>query len=163
MISQTDTMKKIFFFLSALIVLASCSKPNDIARPGAAEQSMIEFKLDGSLKTYYDVNAGVDHITGTNVYSFVGTKAPTGTNIFMLSFVTDSLRAGTYNVNTGVVSFREAGVIATNVSSTDFTVTITSNVHGLINGSFSGTLYNHTTGQNSLVVQGRIENIQIIY
>lgn len=160
-------MNKIFSTITAVfftvLVLASCSKPNDLARPNAVNESKIEFSLDGSQKTYVDVSAGVAHVTGVNVYSFVGTKNPTNDNIFNLSFPADSLRPGSYNVKTGVVSFREGTVIATNVSSTDFIVTITSNVNGLVNGSFSGTLFNHSTQKNSTCVHGLIQNIQLRY
>lgn len=151
-------------FLFTALVLASCSKPNDdLARPNSDNESKIEFSLDGSQKTYIDVSAGVARVTGVNVYSFVGTKNPSNANIFNLSFPADSLRPGSYNVKTGVVSFREGNVIATNVSSVDFVVTITSNVNGLVNGSFSGTLYNHSTQKNSTCVHGLIQNIQLRY
>lgn len=160
-------MNKILSTLSAVLftalLLASCSKPNDLARPNSDDQSKLEFTLDGSLKTYVDVSAGVARVTGVNVYSFVGTKTPTNDNIFNLSFLTDSLRPGSYSVTTGVVSFREGTVIATNASSSDFVVTITSNKNGLINGSFSGTLFNHTTQKNSTCVHGLIQNIQLRY
>jgi hypothetical protein len=164
-------MKKLFSPSDLLLVfvgfgiaflLFSCSKPADeMARPASDNESKIEFSLDGSQKTYIDVNAGVTRVTGVNVYSFVGTKVPTNENIFTISFPAVSLNAGTYNVKTGVVSFREGGVVATNVSSVDFVVTITSNVNGLVNGSFSGTLYNHSTQKNSTCVQGLIQNIQL--
>jgi hypothetical protein len=160
-------MKNFFSTIAALfftiVLVTSCSKPNDIARPMSGNDSKLEFSLDGSLKTYVDVSAGVAKVTGVNVYSFVGTKAPSQANIFTLSFITDSLRVGSYSVTTGVVSFREGNTVATNVSSTDFIVKITSNVNGLINGTFSGTLYNHTTQKNSTCIQGKIENIQLRY
>lgn len=163
-------MKKVFCFSDLLLVfvgfmiaflLFSCSKPNDLARPASDTESKIEFSLDGSQKTYVDVNAGVTRVTGVNVYSFVGTKNPTNENIFTISFPAANLVAGSYNVKTGVVSFREGSIVATNVSSVDFVVTITSNVNGLVNGSFSGTLYNHSTQKNSTCVKGLIQNIQL--
>lgn len=145
-----------------LFSLASCSKENDFPNvdPG---QAKIEFSLYGSTKTYVEVNAGAQKITGTKVYSFVGTKSPAAENIFTLTFMTDSLRPGSYSVNTGVVNFREGTRVVTNVSSPDFMVNITSNVNGLVNGTFSGTLYDHQTGSNCAVINGKIENVQLVY
>lgn len=155
-------MKKLLSFLFSLVILASCTKSHDDvnSRPGAAD-SKIEFQLDGNLKTYVDVNAGVDSMAGSNVYTFVGTKSPQGANIFTISFSAHSLIPGTYNLNNGVITFREADLIVTNVASAGFYLKINSNVNGLINGTFYGTLYNHTTGLTSQVVQGVIENIQL--
>lgn len=165
-------MKKLFCWSDLLLVflgfmiaflMFSCSKPADLAKPQAGDEGKLELTLDGSLKAYTQVSAGVARVTGVNVYSFVGTKNPTNDNIFSMSFMTDSLRPGSYSVTTGVVSFREGTVIATNVSSTDFIVTITSNNNGLVNGYFSGTLYNHTTKKNSSCLKGLIQNIQLRY
>lgn len=158
-------MKKLLI-LSAFIslILVSCSKPNDIgARPSANTESKIEFSLYNSLETYYQVNASAVTKTGVKVYSFVGTKNPVAENIFSMTFMTDSLRPGTYDVNTGVVNFREGNKIVTNAMSSNFTVTITSNVNGLVNGTFAGNLYDHSTSSNCTVVSGLIENIQLSY
>jgi|SRR3972149_5469332 len=158
-------MKHLFFLIAVVLTLASCSKnaERDLAAVDPGQDSKIEFKFDGNLKQYFTVSAGVAHVTGVNVYSFVGVKNPTNDNIFQLVFMTDSLRPGTYNVNTGIVAFREANTVATNISSTDFTVTITSNVNGLVNGSFKGTVYNQTASHNSTILEGLIQNIQLIY
>lgn len=158
-------MKHLLFLIAIAFTFASCSKQSsDLAvDPGPNPESKIEFKFDGSLKQYFTVSAGVAHVTGVNVYSFVGVKNPTNDNIFQLIFMTDSLRPGTYNVNTGIVAFREVNTVATNISSTDFTVTITSNVNGLVNGSFKGTVFNQTASHNSTILEGLIQNIQLIY
>lgn len=161
---KISTVRLVFFvigFIIGLCIFSSCTKQNDIL--AVPEKSKIEFSLYNSVKTYTEVNAAAQTITGTKVYTFVGTKNPAAENIFTLSFMTDSLRPGSYNVNTGVVSFREGSKVVTNVSSTNFIVTITSNDHGLINGSFSGSLYDHSTNSNCAIVQGRIENIQLVY
>lgn len=158
-------MKKSTFFLIAFLAgllasLVSCTKQQDFAQ---TTESKIEFSLYNNVKTYTHVNAGMTRITGENIYSFVGDKEPAGDNFFSLTFMTDSLRAGTYDVGTGVVTFREGTHVVTNMTSSGFTVTINSNVNGLINGTFQGTLYDHQTNSNCTVLQGKIENIQLIY
>lgn len=159
------------FFLIALLAcltasLVSCSKANDLTPNTAVsvpDQSKIEFSLYGNTKTYTQVNASAQTMTGVRVYTFVGTKNPAAENIFSMTFMTDSLRPGSYSVNTGVVDYREGSTVVSNVYSTNFTVTITSNVNGLVNGTFAGTLYDHSTGSNCAIVQGKIENIQLLY
>lgn len=156
-------MKHLIFLIAIAFTFASCTKDQTLLAVDPGQDSKIEFKFDGSLKQYFTISAGVAHVTGVNVYSFVGVKNPTNDNIFQLIFMTDSLRPGTYNVNTGVVAFREANTVATNISSTDFTVTITSNVNGLVNGTFKGTVYNQTASHNSTILEGLIQNIQLKY
>lgn len=154
-------MKRSFLIALFALILTACSRSSDDLNPRVdVDPSKIEFKLDGSLKTYFQVNAGVVRTQSTGMYTFVGTKATTGDNIFTLAIQCDSLRAGTYNVST--VTFREGSVVATNVN-TSISVTITSNVNGLINGTFHGSLYNHSTSTNSTVLSGEIDNIQLRY
>lgn len=147
--------------LFSVLLFTSCSKEQ--LREADPDQPKIEFSLYNDTKTYFDVNASAQTITGVKVYTFVGTKNPQAENIFTLSFMTDSLQPGSYNTNTGVVTFREGSKTATNISSTDFIVTITSNVNGLVNGTFTGTLFDHQTGSNCAVVSGKIEDIQLSY
>lgn len=163
---KRSTFILIAFLAGMLASLVSCTKSNDITRNEVStvpDQSKIEFSVYNSVKTYTQVVASAQQITGVRVYTFVGTKNPVAENVFTLTFMTDSLRPGTYNVNTGVVDFREGSTVISNVSSTNFTVTIASNVNGLVNGTFAGTMYDHTTGRNCDFVQGKIENIQLSY
>lgn len=151
-------MKKFIFISFVAAALVSCSKSNDniIQR----EDQKIEFNLYGATKTYVQINAGVSQSGSLKTYTFVGTKNPSAENIFSISFQTDSLRPGSYNLNNGVISFREGSKVITNVSSQSFTLVISSNVNGLINGSFAGTLYDLSTSSNCTVSQGVIENVQ---
>jgi len=147
-------------FVTVAFLMASCAK-SDLSRDG--HEGKIEFTVQSGLKTYVDVAAAGVATGSQRMYSFVGTKAPSSENMFGLSFQTDSLRPGTYNVSSGVITFREGSQIFTSVNNLQFTVTITSNNGGLVNGTFSGTLYDHTTLNSCSVVNGSIQNIQLSY
>ena len=157
-------MKKLTFLLIAsALFFASCTKQTDdlLAVP---EQAKIEFRIFSSLKSYSSVVASQQTIAGTKVFSFVGTKNPQAENIFSMTFTAADLKPGTYQVNTGVVSFREGNTVVTNSSaSNNFFVTITSNKNGLVNGSFSGTLTDQSNNTNCTIIQGKLENIQLTY
>jgi hypothetical protein len=173
LIYQTTTMEKVFrfsdflmFLLGALVcflLMTSCSKPNDLSRT-TSDNSVpkIEFVYNGELKQYFDISAGSSRTSGVKYYTLVGTKAPQGDNVFSMTILTDSLKAGSYNMNTGIVSFQEGKTVCLNKNNA-FTVTITSNVNGLINGTFQGTFYNASTSSDASCIQGKIENIQLIY
>lgn len=127
-------------------------KPNEVSRK-------IEFNIGGNDKTYVQVTASTATVSGIKTYSFVGTKDPTTDNYFNIVIMTDSLRPGTYSLPAGTVHWREGSTGANNIYS-GFTVTISSNVNGLVNGSFLGTLQIYT-GLNVPVVDGIIQNIQV--
>lgn len=155
-------MDIVFMFVIFLILLAlglsGCSKES-LSR--VQSQPKIEFVMNGSLKQYNQVSGGAVTVTGGRMYSFVGIKEPTAENYFSLSFKTDSLRPGTYSVgNTGVVTFREGTYIATN-NNTSFSVTITSNQSGTVNGTFTGNLV--CSGSPCSVNEGKLESISIVY
>lgn len=145
----------IILFMTGVV---SCTRPNDLTENDPAK---IEFVLYGQTKTYTNASAAKTTITGTNVLTVLGVKEPTAENTFTISFPAGNLQPGTYSVNTGVVTFREGNHVVTNVNNTDFAVTITSNNNGVINGTFAGTLYDHTTLANCTIVQGKIENVFI--
>jgi hypothetical protein len=162
-------MKKLFgwsdlllVFLGFMIafVMFSCSKPNDLSRPAADNSTKIEFQYNGELKQYFDISAGSSKTSGVKYYTLVGTKTPSGNNVFSMTILTDSLRAGSYNMNTGVVSFQEGTTVALNKNNA-FVVTITSNVNGLINGTFEGTML--ANSKDASCLHGKIENVQLQY
>jgi hypothetical protein len=149
----------LFLLLALFASLSSCSKDQTIeSDPGAK----IEFNLYGSQRVYVDLNSSAQTTGGGRTYTFVGTKSPQAENLFSISFTTDSLRPGTYNLNTGVVMFREGTKVVTNASGS-FTLTVTSHSNGIVNGSFAGTLYDHQTGSACSMVNGSIEQVPIIY
>lgn len=176
--TNTDTMKQtkpegctfptaIFFLIAFLVayLLSSCSKEIELERGGDIFEPRIQFGIyaDTAAKTYFKINAASQQVTGVRVYSIVATKAPEATNYFSLTFLADSLRPGTYNTNTGVVNFREGNRILSNATAASFTVTITKNVDGLIQGTFKGKLYDHNAGNEVEIFDGRIEDVQLIY
>src|SRR5690349_7604042 len=99
---------KLFLFIFVtlfLFFLSSCSKDQTITNNDPGER--ITFSLYGSNRVYVDLNSSAQ-TTGTGrTYTFTGTKNPQADNLFSISFTTDSLRPGSYNLNTGVVMFHE--------------------------------------------------------
>jgi hypothetical protein len=159
-----ECMKKITFLLTALVLgglafimfgILGCSREPE-ATNRIETSASIEFKSDGVLKQYSQVNAASISAGTGKAYTFVATKNPTSENYFSLTIYTDSLRVGLHQAS--VVNFREGS--ETGYNSAPFTVMVLSNSGGVVEATFTGQIMTNTF---RTVTEGKINNVQILY
>lgn len=160
-------MKRLSLILLAiaggiLATLLSCTRSVE-RNATEPESAYIEFKIDNSLKQYVEINTAIVRVSPSKaIVSFVATKQPQASNLFELSFTTDTLRPGMYTVgNTGMFSFREGNWVATTGGAGTVSITIASYANGKIHGTFSGSIMNWATSSPCAVIEGKIHNVSI--
>ena len=177
-------MKKITVAILLISAFISCKKENNNQNNSTGStHGRIEYKINGQLQAYENLDALTQYaliykrlssVPQNNKYQI---NAFNGANTVMGSaIIIDSLRTGTYVIDSAASQLTYENNIRFNgIQSSIFfngdnlTFNITSHSNGRVSGTFTGKLtplngtFNYADKSTTVITEGKIDNVQVIY